>query len=407
MAILLVVLIAVIVVLSIILVNEKIKETVPVIIEEENKVEEVSNKEEGEVFAIDLEELPQDAVIDESRLEEITDSTVLSRLSAVIPTLTTVISSTSVMNAAESGMLYKAVLQSGAELAKSNQLSGAYAPFALGENGKILEQAKLIPQNLNSLSKAAAISSVMSIASFVVGQHYMQQIDKKLGEISKSIDKIAKFQENEYKSKVYALTVQVSEMRNFFTDIIDNQEVRLIKLISLEDQKNKCMELLGQANSTIIDNYSEKNYKNCKDYLFELNEIEMWYEYQNILLSILAKISELQYVIYLGSVSREYCYSSLNKYERITEDANKALRDYHERIKEQFSIDYDQANFKKKILGKIVTLNSSIDNKKIELIKNQIEMKPIETDKTELFSKDVDIIVKNGKAYYLPPNATY
>lgn len=76
---------------------------------------------------------------------------------------------------------------------------------------------------------ANSVAAAMGVASMVVGQYYMTQINTELGVISDGISQIADFQ----------------------TEILENDELRLSKIAQLDSLEEKCTQLLGQANLTL------------------------------------------------------------------------------------------------------------------------------------------------------------
>lgn len=91
----------------------------------------------------------------------------------------------------------------------------------------------------------------MNVASMVVGQYYMTQINNQLGSINASIDRIADFQETEYKRKVLALVAEMQKASTFQMETMESDELRNRELLHLRTLEHECAELLGQANLSI------------------------------------------------------------------------------------------------------------------------------------------------------------
>ena len=64
------------------------------------------------------------------------------------------------------------------------------------------------------------------ILSFL-GQYYITQINSKLEKICNDISKIADFQDNEFKSRVFSLIKHTERIANYQAEIIENDELRL------------------------------------------------------------------------------------------------------------------------------------------------------------------------------------
>lgn len=69
---------------------------------------------------------------------------------------------------------------------------------------------------------ANTVAAAMGVASMVVGQYYMTQINTELGEISDGISQIKDFQDNEYRSRVFSLMAHVKKIADFQTEILEN-----------------------------------------------------------------------------------------------------------------------------------------------------------------------------------------
>jgi hypothetical protein len=67
----------------------------------------------------------------------------------------------------------------------------------------------------NNLAAVGMANAAMNVASMVVGQCYMSQITDQLEDINAGIEKIADFQQTEFKSKVYALIAEVQKSSTF------------------------------------------------------------------------------------------------------------------------------------------------------------------------------------------------
>ena len=86
---------------------------------------------------------------------------------------------------------------------------------------------------------ANTATAAMGVASMVVGQYYMTQINAELGAISDGISEIQNFQDNEYRSRVFSLVAHVKKIADFQTEILENNELIAILLISAN---SRCVE---------------------------------------------------------------------------------------------------------------------------------------------------------------------
>lgn len=193
--------------------------------------------------------LPADAISDETKLVEITDSKVLAHINNLVPGLAQ--AGNAANNAtqavkANGEVLYRAIIPAGAKLTDSKAMEGAVRGFYHGADG-IRGHANLVAVEAQKGTAVAA----MGVASMIVGQYYMTQINAELGVISDGISQIQNFQDNEYRSRVFSLVAHVKKIADFQTEILENDELRLSKIAQLDSLEEECTKLLGQANLTL------------------------------------------------------------------------------------------------------------------------------------------------------------
>ena len=364
---------------------------------------------------IQLEQLPAEALTDESKLMEITDSRVLARVNNLVPELFKVgnAAGNAVQAVQANGqVLYQAIIPSGAKLANSKDMAGAVRGIYHGAKG-VKGHANLIAvkQKANVATNVAA--SAMGVVSIVVGQYYMKQINAELDEINDGIKKIADFQNNEYKSKVFALVAQIQKVTKFQVDILENDELRLSEIDNLNRWEQQCIELLGQANLS-ISGYAKKKNIDYKSYKKEIAQAQNWFVYQKTLMEVMIKIAELRHTLNLGAVSREQCGALLHIYSKQVQGALEQLAAWHKAQIKKFKINVDKSRKKRMgwdraaylIPGLINRKNNfrPISNKMVKNIVDQVKgyATPHNIDAIDLFQKDVKIIAKERKIYYFP-----
>lgn len=275
---------------------------------------ELANLDKAEM-TIRFEDLPALTEEEETRLVEVNDNKLLARIDGAIPgTLQAVANAGAIHNyqkaVQSAGQLYQAVIPKGAVLTNSKAMEGAVRGFYRGADG-IKGHANLVAVDGNMGGGLAAMNvanAVMGVASMVVGQYYMTQINDRLDSITDGMDKIAGFQDNEYKSKVYALVAEIQKCSTFQVETMENEELRNRELAHLKNLEHECAQLLGQANLTLQD-YAKKSGLDYEKYEKYVGEANSWYQYQQILLEIMGKIGELTYALNLGAVSKENCYA--------------------------------------------------------------------------------------------------
>lgn len=368
-------------------------------------------------LVIQMEMLPAEVIADENKLVEITDSKVLARVNNLVPGLSQagVLGSNAVQAAkAGSEVLYRAIIPAGAKLANSKAMEKAFRGFYHGDNG-IEGFADLVPVQAQNGAAVAAntAAAAMGVASMVVGQYYMTQINAELGEISDGISKISDFQDNEFRSRIFSLVAHVKKIADFQVEILENDELRLSKIAQLDNLEEECTQLLGQVNLTLA-GFAKKNDLDYASYEKELKEAQSWYTYQKALLDVLYKISDLRYTLHMGAVSREQCVALLPTYTKQVEDTQALLTGWHQTSVNRLGIDTDEIKRKRVGFDGVIHFIpglfnddlkfKAIDERTVEMITDQASVKSIvhSQDTSDLYADDVQLISKDGKIYYLP-----
>ena len=173
------------------------------------------------------------------------------------------------------------------------------------------------------------------------------------------------------------------------------------------------MELLGQANLTVAD-YAKKKELDYASYEKEVREAQNWYLYQQTLLEVMNKISELKYALNMGEVSREQCTALLPTYIKQASDSLAILADWHNGNVTRLAIDTSESKRKRQGFDGVIHWlpglfdeshnYASVADGVIEMINVQSTEVDHEArlSKSELYGRDVQLISKNGKIYYLP-----
>lgn len=321
--------------------------------------------------------------------------------------------------------LYRVIIkQKDAVLINSKETEGAQrAILKKPGSNRIIGQAELMEQSynnaemINEVSKASqvfdAVNVAMDVASFVVGQYYMSEINKKLANLSDSIDLIKLFQQSEYRSKINNIHKQIVTFSEHFSEIMDNDNSRIETLQILNELNNQCSELLGQAND-MITSLSSASFRKFDEYEKRTVEIEQWIEYRNFLLDEMCYIAQMIFTFNKGEKSAEFCTSLLMKHVKDSYENSHNLVAWHKAQCEAVQIDFDESRYKKTGLKAFVSAPigwfkddfrySKIDGESIERIEWQMtEEVPVNNPlEKNLYREDVELIVKDGKLYYLP-----
>ena len=361
--------------------------------------------------------LPAEVIKDENALVEITDSKVLAHVNNLVPGLAqagnAANNAAQAVQAANGGVLYRAIIPAGAKLTDSKAMEGAVRGFYRGADG-IQGHANLVAVETQKGTAVVAntVAAAMGVASMVVGQYYMIQINAELGAISNGISEIQNFQNNEYRSRVFSLVAHVKKIADFQTEILENNELRISKINQLDSLEEECTQLLGQANLTLA-GFAKKTDLDYDAYEKVVGNAQNWFMYQKSLLDVLYKISDLRYTLHLGAVSREQCIAILPTYTKQVQDTQSRLAAWHEGTIERLKIDTDEARRKRAGIDGVIHFlpglfdedfnYRSIEKSTADMIRAQASGEnTLYIDKSELYSEDVQLIAKDGKIYYLP-----
>lgn len=363
----------------------------------------------AETQAVSFEELSALTQAEEAALVEIKDPRLLAKIdNAVSGTLQILGNAAAVGEYREAvkaaGKLYRAILPKGT-------VRGIY------QGAKdIKTPATLVPVEGNLGSGLAAMnvaSAGMSASAMVVGMYYMKQVNDQLGQIGGELDRIAAFQDREYQSRVYALVAQVQKCSQFQAEILESEELRKRELDHLKSLEQECAQLLGQANLTLKE-YEKKTGLDYAGYEKLVAEAQIWYQVQQLLLDVMREIGELSYALNLGAVSRENCSAMFLPYARQADEALEALKAWHEKTGAALGIDLDENRRRRQGVEGFFMNIPAIFNQKLhyrELPERTASMIAKQSagqqnaalqHETDRFQKDVCLIVKDGKLYYLP-----
>ena len=386
----------------------------------------LSSKKDGDLINSDsdfqelmirLETLPAESIPDQNKLVAITDSTILARVNNLVPELAQIGNSArnTVQAVKKSGeVLYKVVIPNGAKLADSKSMHGAVRGFYRGADG-IRGHANLVAQQAANGTEIVsnAVSSAMNVGSLIVGQYYMAQIHSELEAIGDEIGKISDFQNNEFRSRVFSLVAHAKTIADFQIEILENDELRQSKISQLDSLEEECTKLLGQANLTLVD-FTKKNDLDFETYEKQLRVAQQWYMYQKTLMEVLYRISDLRYTLHLGRVSREQCNALIPTYANQVEETQKRLTRWHDKTIERLKIDTSEIRRKRDGFDGVVHFLpglfndefnfKSISTATVEMIHIQSEghVSSHTRKASDLYSEDVQLIVKDNEVYYLP-----
>ena len=146
----------------------------------------------------------------------------------------------------------------------------------------------------------------------------------------------------------------------------------------------------------------------------KIGEAESWFQYQQILLEVMYKISDLSYALNLGAISRENSYALYLPYAKQSEGTLAKLNEWHDEHVKRLEINVEESRRKRQgvegfFMGALGLFNDDFNYMKmsqstIARIEHQAEntstIKGVESE--DLYQEDVRLIAKDGKLFYLP-----
>lgn len=289
-----------------------------------------------------------------------------------------------------------------------------YGTQVSSQTKKITGQTKFTKETglSKNITKQQLTGVGFNMASAVVGQYYMSEINDKLEIISANIDKISNFQDCEYQSKLLHIVSKLREILDYQDEILRNDEARKNSYHDNKELETKCAELLGQANMQIKENFSDSDL-DYKNYEIKVQDIERWFLRQQLTQELLMKIGDLRYVLANGSETSKLAHKQYNNYLKQTNSINQKLKEWHNCYITKFEIDIDKQR-KKGNLYKLREYTIGVINKEwnYDKIKTDIVEKillqntPNKFDLYENNKQDEVILIQkyNNEYYNLPLN---
>ncbi|UJF16601.1 hypothetical protein LZ578_05800 [Jeotgalibaca sp. MA1X17-3] len=371
--------------------------------------------------------LPTNFVVKESSLHEIANLNLLEKLSSLSPAIVNAIGKTKTVTTTTTskveGNFYKVILEKGGELVNVKDNKKLFRGYALGKKG-ISEQAKLQkidPKFITKTTESTAMTvtataNIMNIASLIVGQYYMSEVNAELEKIEKSISDIRDFQKLGFKSRIRSLIANVGDMSIFIEEIFEDDTIRNNKLIHLQYLKEQTTQLLEQVNLTIEELINKSTEGNFKKYIENVNEFESLLSFQEILLKIMQEIGRLEYIFGKGKISRENSFSLFNKYKELSVLVNNELASWQNNQIIEQKISLEEFKFRKQGIGGTVTSvtglikdewrYSKLDEILVGKVTKQLSLvntEKINVEEVNLYEEDTQLLIRNGKTYLWLP----
>ena len=358
---------------------------------------------------------------EESKLSEVKDNNLLAIIDGVIPGASQAIANgVTVKNYHEAtekaGELYQVIIPKGAKLDHSKSMENAFRASYRDKANRSKGNANLVKADGSSADKMAMVNTanaVMNVASMVVGQYYMAQINDQLSDINSGIERISDFQQNEYKSKVYALVAEIQKSSLFQVETVENEDLRNRELAHLKTLEHECAQLLGQANLS-LQQISERHHQDYEDYEKNISQAETWIQYQHVLLEVMQKISDLTYALNLGAISRENSFALCQPYIKQSDNTLEKMKEWHKLNCTKFEVNIEESRRRRQgvegfFMGALGWFDDDFNYKKmskwtIDSIEHQSdsENNALPAVGEDLFQEDVRLVAREGRLYYLP-----
>lgn len=364
--------------------------------------------------------------LDDKQLIPIKDQRIIGRIVTLSPEVGKLISTTktaqdAVKSVKSVGDIYKAVLSHGEQLFDSKTMKGAKRGGYLDANNQ-MHQANFIRVNgevegaMQNVAQNQMVTSAFNVASMIVGQYYMTQINGELDKISEGVNRIEQFQESEYISKITTLIKEIKKLDAFQVSALMDEDVRKEKVRILTDMEKEGAQLLDQA-TVSINNIIAKEPADFKAYEGITQQIEKWREYQKILLEVLNQISLLMQVFSAGKQSSEEVFFIFNQCMEECKITSERLKDFHTEQHAKFKIDISSNLISNGwLLEGVASVVGIFDEGAKDKIRQRklpqktaemiaVQMQPFEDSqerKVLPFDGDVELIIKDSEVYYLP-----
>ncbi|MFS7421294.1 hypothetical protein AB6878_08860 [Carnobacterium maltaromaticum] len=322
---------------------------------------------------------------DKSNLIELTDPSILSQISSFLPFF--INESASILNKSNISVngLYEVILPSDAILANSKDMVGASRGFFRGADG-ISGHANLVPVKLGSNVGVVmgTVASVMNIASILVGQYYMSEINSRLKIVENEIKSVSSFQKSEFESRVITSITYVVEMLRYSDEIVKSDEVRIGKLNTTESLKREMAQLTEQLLLQIKEDLVTLNKKKIKEYEDKSKNLDRQIKLLMGLVISLQELSNIELLLGKGKRSKELVFSLYQTEEEKVLSLFDNIEKWHDSHRVLYDIDLKNNRRRKTGFRKTVGAIQSIrdENKKYDYL---------DTDLSEILHRHLDL----------------
>lgn len=342
----------------------------------------------------------------------------LSTISQTFPAASSVTSALASGIAEKAGSgAYQVIMQSGQSLMHSKNGENLYKGItqAAGHRG-IAGSADLKPINstVSELAtKTGAVAGVMSVASMVVGQYYMTEINGKLESISESIDDIKNFQKTELLAQISTVVRESRQLSVYNDEIMESASERQLARHRASDFEEKSGELLDQINSLIRLELVPSG--KFSEYERHTRGLVPLLSSQQVLVATLRELSRLTVVLSRSEVSPERAGATYKELVASSEKVRDNVVEWHSKETDVWHVNLARESRTKTGIKRVMSQPLTIVNPElayqhvpsefIKQVQTQSSMRQPELPEMTGYQVPVELLIKNNQVYYRVPES--
>lgn len=342
----------------------------------------------------------------------------LSTISQTLPATFSVTSALASEVAEKAGSgAYQVIMQSGQSLMHSKNGENLYKGItqAAGHRG-IAGSADLKPINSTAselAAKTGAVAGVMAVASMVVGQYYMTEINGKLESISESIDDIKNFQKTELLAQISTVVRESRQLSVYNDEIMESASERQLARHRASDFEEKSGELLDQINSLIRLKLVPSG--KFSEYERHTRGLVPLLSSQQVLVATLRELSRLTVVLSRSEVSPERAGAMYKELVASSEKVRDNVVEWHSKETDIWHVNLARESRAKTGIKKVVSQPLTLVNPElayqhvpsefIKQVQTQSSMRQPELPEMTGYQVPVDLLIQNNQVYYRAPES--
>lgn len=277
---------------------------------------------------------------------------------------------------------------------------------------KFDKQTKFLSEDelMKSYGKDALVNAGFNVASMVVGQYYMSEINHKLDMLQDDIQEISDFLDSEYQGKLAQIISKMQEIIENKVEILKNSYSRDKRFDEILRAESECGKLLAQANTSISQSIMKEE-NEYREYEKKAKEINKWFIRQQILQQLLLEIGNLRYVLAYGNETSKLSHTQYNNYLKQTNSVNAELENWHNINCEKFGIEKEEQKRKAKFfeirkntIGRIKEewAYHKLEDNVLDIINSQTNRKELAPYNEDKQNEKIKIQKYKGEYYNLP-----